>query len=94
MLAMGRALISRPKLLIVDELSLGLMPKVVDECYAVLEVLKAAGIAIILVEQNTERALKVADDVCVLEAGNMIWTGTAAEAQANAGLTERLMGIH
>jgi branched-chain amino acid transport system ATP-binding protein len=94
MLAMGRALISKPKLLIVDELSLGLMPKVVDECYAVLEVLKAAGIAIILVEQNTERALKVADDVCVLEAGNMIWSGSAADASKDTGLTERLMGIH
>ena len=94
MLAMGRALISKPKSLIVDELSLGLMPKVVDECYAVLEVLKASGIAIILVEQNTERALKVADDVCVLEAGNLIWNGSAAEARDNAGLTERLMGIN
>ncbi|MGB5556684.1 MAG: hypothetical protein WBN04_01595 [Paracoccaceae bacterium] len=91
---MGRALISRPKLLIVDELSLGLMPKVVDEFYAVLEVLKASGIAIILVEQNTERALKVADDVCVLETGNLIWSGSAAEARNNAGRTERLMGIH
>lgn len=94
MLAMGRALISKPKLLIVDELSLGLMPKVVDECYAVLEVLKASGIAIILVEQNTERALKVADDVLVLEAGNMIWNGSAEDARNDAGLTERLMGIH
>ena len=56
MLAMGRALISRPKYLLVDELSLGLMPKVVDECYAVLRELGEAGIAIILVEQNTERA--------------------------------------
>jgi branched-chain amino acid transport system ATP-binding protein len=94
MLAMGRALISKPKLLIVDELSLGLMPKVVDECYAVLEILKAEGIAVLLVEQNTERALKVADDVCVLEAGNLIWHGSAAEARSNTGLTERLMGIN
>ena len=94
MLAMGRALISKPKLLIVDELSLGLMPKVVDECYVVLEALKASGIAIILVEQNTERALKVADDVCVLEAGNMIWSGSAADASKDTSLTERLMGIH
>ena len=94
MLAMGRALISRPKLLIVDELSLGLMPKVVDECYVVLETLKAAGIAIILVEQNTERALKVADEVCVLEAGNMFWTGSAEKARADSSLKDRLMGIH
>jgi branched-chain amino acid transport system ATP-binding protein len=94
MLAMGRALISRPKLLIVDELSLGLMPKVVDECYKVLETLKAEGLAIILVEQNTERAMAVADDVCVLEAGNMIWAGTAEAARCEPGLNERLMGLH
>jgi len=80
--------------LIVDELSLGLTPKVVDECYAVLEILKAEGIAVLLVEQNTERALRVADDVCVLEAGNLIWHGSDAEARSNTGLTERLMGIH
>jgi branched-chain amino acid transport system ATP-binding protein len=94
MLAMGRALISRPKLLIVDELSLGLMPKVVDECYEVLAALKATGIATILVEQNTERALKVADHVCVLEAGNLFWSGAAAGARNNASLTDRLLGLH
>lgn len=71
-----------------------MMPKVVDECYEVLEALKASGIAIILVEQNTERALKVADHVCVLEAGNMFWSGTAKDASKDESLTERLMGIH
>lgn len=94
MLAMGRALISRPKLLIVDELSLGLMPKIVDECYEVLENLKKDNIGILLVEQNSERALSVADEVCVLEAGNNIWSGTAADARKSATLTESLMGIH
>lgn len=94
MLAMGRALISRPKLLIVDELSLGLMPKIVDECYEVLENLKKDNIGILLVEQNSERALSVADEVCVLEAGNNIWSGTAADARNSATLTESLMGIH
>ncbi len=94
MLAMGRALISQPRLLIVDELSLGLMPKVVDECYGVLEVLKRDGIGILLVEQNTERALRVADNVCVLEAGNLVWSGTAQDAKNDADLTQSLMGIH
>lgn len=94
MLAMGRALISRPKLLIIDELSLGLMPKIVDECYNVLENLKKENIGILLVEQNSERALSVADEVCVLEAGNNIWSGTAADARKSATLTESLMGIH
>jgi branched-chain amino acid transport system ATP-binding protein len=93
MLAMGRALISRPRLLIVDELSLGLMPKVVDECYAVLETLKQNNIGILLVEQNTERALGVADEIRVLEAGNLAWSGSASEARNNTSLKQSLMGI-
>lgn len=93
MLAIGRALISQPKLLIVDELSLGLMPKVVDECYEVLDALKKDNIGILLVEQNTERALSVADSVCVLEAGNLIWSGTAIAAQNDQTLTNSLMGL-
>lgn len=94
MLAMGRALISQPKLLIVDELSLGLMPKIVDECYKVLENLKSENIGILLVEQNTERALSVADNVCVLEAGNLTWSGTAAKARSDKTLKASLMGLH
>ena len=93
MLAMGRALISRPKILIVDELSLGLMPKVVDECYEVLSKLKSESIGILLVEQNTERAFSVADDVSALEAGNLFWSGTAEQARANIFLKEQLMGV-
>lgn len=94
MLAMGRGLISAPKYLIVDELSLGLMPKVVDECYQVLNSLKEDGIGVILVEQNTERVFAVADDVCVLEAGNQIWAGTAQSAAENESIRQNLMGIH
>jgi len=92
MLAIGRALISRPKYLIIDELSLGLMPKIVDECYAALGKLKSEGIGILLVEQNADRSLAVADDVAVLEAGNPVWAGSAAQARADTSLTERLMG--
>jgi len=94
MLAIGRALISQPKLLIIDELSLGLMPKIVDECYGVLDKLKRDNIGILLVEQNSERALSVADNICVLEAGNQIWSGSAKDAQNDASLTGSLMGIH
>ena len=93
MLAMGRALISEPKILIVDELSLGLMPKVVDDCYEVLNKLKSESIGILLVEQNTERAFSVADDVSALEAGNLFWSGTAEQARANMFLKEQLMGV-
>lgn len=94
MLAIGRALISTPRLLIVDELSLGLMPLVIDECYEVLNALRENNIGILLVEQNSERALAFADHVCVLEAGNNIWSGSAADARRNSTLTESLMGIH
>src|SRR5215470_11833853 len=66
MLAIGRALMSEPKLLLVDELSLGLMPKMVDLCIEALRKLNKEGLAIVLVEQNTSRALDVADQVCVL----------------------------
>jgi branched-chain amino acid transport system ATP-binding protein len=92
MLAMGRALISEPKLLLVDELSLGLMPKIVDECYAVLRQLNKKGTAIILVEQNTERALAVADHVCILEAGNLGFTGSVAEAQKDSKILHSFLG--
>ena len=92
MLAFGRALMSLPKLLLVDEMSLGLMPKVVDECYQVLQDLKDKGVAIILVEQNTERALAVADHVLVIEAGNLYWQGSSAELAQNPAVVEAMMG--
>lgn len=92
MLALGRALISEPKLLLVDELSLGLMPKIVDECYVVLKQLNQKGTAIILVEQNTERALSVADNVCILEAGNLTFSGSVAEAQKDSKVLHSYLG--
>ncbi len=92
MLAIGRALISEPKLLLVDELSLGLMPKIVDECYGGVQQLNRNGTAIILVEQNTERALAVADNVCILEAGNLNFTGSIAEAQEDSKILHSFLG--
>ncbi|MGI9335404.1 MAG: ABC transporter ATP-binding protein [Gammaproteobacteria bacterium] len=83
MLAIGRAIMSGPRLLLVDELSLGLMPKVVDECYDALHALKAQGLATILVEQNTGRAATVADSVVVLDSGHAVWSGSGDEARAD-----------
>ena len=83
MLAIGRALMSDPAVLLVDELSLGLMPKVVDECYQVLNRLTDQGVAIVLVEQNTERALSAADQVVLLEAGNVKYAGPSNEFAAS-----------
>ena len=94
MLSIGRALISSPDLLIVDELSLGLMPKVVDECYEVIKTLKERGICILLVEQNSEKILNIADNIVILDTGNVVWQGPAKVAKEDEFLVERLMGIH
>ena len=93
MLAIGRALMAKPRLLMIDELSLGLMPKVIDICYRALAQLKELGLTIILVEQNTRRALEIADRVCVLESGRETWQGSAAEARANPAMIEARMGL-
>src|SRR3546814_13908255 len=88
MLANGRALVAEPRLRMIDEVSLGLMPKVVDQIYAAIAMLRGDGIAVLLVEQSTRRALEIADHVCVLESGRAVWRGTAAEARGNHALIE------
>jgi branched-chain amino acid transport system ATP-binding protein len=92
MLAIGRALMASPRLLLVDELSLGLMPKMVDLCLDVLIQLKNEGLGILLVEQNAARALDVADRVCVLSSGGQVFYGTAAEARSAGSLFEAFLG--
>ena len=93
MLAIGRALMAEPRLLLVDELSLGLMPKMVDLCLDVLMKLKRDGLTIVLVEQNTSRALDVADQVCVLSSGTQVYRGTAAEAKAAGSMFATFVGM-
>jgi branched-chain amino acid transport system ATP-binding protein len=92
MLAIGRALMAKPRLLLVDELSLGLMPKMVDLCLDVLVKLKTEGIGILLVEQNAARALDVADRVCVLSSGAQVFYGTAEEAKSAGSLFAAFLG--
>ncbi len=92
MLAIGRALMAEPRLLLVDELSLGLMPKMVDTCFDVLMRLKREGLTIVLVEQNTARALDVADQVCVLSSGAQMFQGTSAEARSAGSLFATFFG--
>lgn len=94
MLAIGRALMAEPELLIIDELSLGLMPKVIDLCYRAINVLRMQGVTILLVEQNTTRALEVADRICVLESGRDVWQGTAAEARTDPELIKAYLGLN
>lgn len=93
MLAIGRALMSEPRLLLVDELSLGLMPKMVDLCLDALMRLKREGLTIVLVEQNTARALDVADQVCVMSSGVQVYRGTAAEAKASGSMFATFLGM-
>jgi branched-chain amino acid transport system ATP-binding protein len=80
-------------MLLIDELSLGLMPKMVDLCVDALRALNRDGLAILLVEQNTARALALADAVCVLAAGRTVFQGSAAAARRDADLFARYFGM-
>jgi branched-chain amino acid transport system ATP-binding protein len=79
MLALGRALLGRPRLLLLDEPSMGLMPVVVNEIFATIGRLRAEGMSVLLVEQNAKKALKVADRVVVLQLGSVAAHGRPAE---------------
>ena len=79
MLAMSRALMSHPKLLMLDEPSMGLAPILVDQIFDIIKELHAAGTTILLVEQNATKALQIADRAYVLETGNITLSGTGAE---------------
>jgi branched-chain amino acid transport system ATP-binding protein len=92
MLAIARALMSRPRLLLLDEPSLGLAPKLVREIYAIVAELHAAGVTILLVEQNATLALEHADRGYVLEAGRMTLAGPAAELIADERVRQAYLG--
>ncbi|MBC6435282.1 ABC transporter ATP-binding protein, partial [Nostoc sp. HG1] len=79
MLAIARAVMSKPQLLLLDEPSLGLAPAIVREIFSIIENLRATGVTILLVEQNANLALQIADRGYVLEAGSITLTGAASE---------------
>jgi ABC-type branched-subunit amino acid transport system ATPase component len=91
-LAIGRALMSAPRLLVFDEISLGLAPIAVDGLYQALAALKASGVAMILVEQNIARGLSLADRAYVLARGEVALSGTAAEVGADPSLSSLYIG--
>ncbi|MFN2646136.1 MAG: ABC transporter ATP-binding protein [Burkholderiales bacterium] len=93
MLALGRALMARPKLLMLDEPSLGLAPLVVREVLHAIVELRAAGVSILLVEQNARAALQVADYGYVLETGETVLEGTAASLLENRRVAETYLGL-
>ncbi len=82
MLSLARVLAAPPKLLVADEMSLGLAPMMVDVVFDSLTRAKAAGVTVLLVEQYVERALTLADDAIVLRQGTVAWAGAAADAHA------------
>jgi len=92
MLAIGRALMSRPRLLLLDEPSMGLAPLLVEVVFRAIRELKAAGMTILLVEQNAFAALRLADRGYVLETGSISLSGTGQELQANDRVRSAYMG--
>ena len=93
MLAVGRALLRRPRLLLLDEPSLGLAPQVAGTVFGALREVAAAGTAILLVEQNAPLALSVAPEAAILEAGRIVLRGSAEELRANPDVREAYLGL-
>jgi branched-chain amino acid transport system ATP-binding protein len=92
MLALGRALMSKPRLLMLDEPSLGLAPLVVREIFSIVSALKATGVSILLVEQNARAALQVSDYGYVLETGELALEGPSSELAANPKVAATYLG--
>ena len=92
MLAVGRALMSKPKLIMMDEPSLGLAPLVVQDIFKIIRTINEQGVTVLLVEQNANMALKVADNAYVLETGEITMQGTGAELLADPKVKEAYLG--
>jgi len=93
MLAIGRALMSDPKILLMDEPSMGLAPVIVEEIAVIVEEINAQGVTVVLVEQNAELALELADYAYVLETGNLALEGPAKELHDNDHVRAAYLGI-
>ncbi len=92
MLAVGRALMSRPKLMMMDEPSLGLAPIIVQEIFSIIKKINSEGVTILLIEQNANMALRTADYAYVLQTGNIIMEGTGKELLANEEIRTAYLG--
>lgn len=93
MLAIGRALVTNPTLLLVDEPSQGLGPMIVEEVYRILGEMKAHGVSILLVEQNALLALKIADRAYVMDEGRIVYAGDAGQLRSDTDRIRTLMGL-
>src|SRR5262249_28749952 len=93
MLGMGRALMGAPRLLMLDEPSLGLAPIIVADIFRTIAELRASGVSVLLVEQNAQAALRVADRALVMELGEFVLEGTAFELATNARVAASYLGF-
>jgi len=92
MLAMGRALMARPKLVLLDEPSMGLAPKLIAQIFSIIDEIKAQGTTVLLVEQNAAQALKRADVAHILETGEIVRSGTGAELAGDGSVKAAYLG--
>ncbi len=93
MLAIGRALVTNPRLLILDEATEGLAPRIREEIWQCLARLRAAGQTILVIDKYVERLLALADRHVILERGKVVWSGDSAALDADRGLWERYLGV-
>jgi branched-chain amino acid transport system ATP-binding protein len=93
MLAIARALVAAPTVMLMDEPSMGLAPKIVDEVFRVIEEIRASGTTVVLVEQNARRALRAADHGYVLQSGEIVHSGPAAGLLADERIVQAYLGV-
>ncbi len=93
MLAIARALVAAPKVLLMDEPSMGLAPQIVDEVFRVIGEIRASGTTVVLVEQNARRALRAADHGYVLQSGEVVHSGLAADLLADERIVQAYLGV-
>jgi branched-chain amino acid transport system ATP-binding protein len=94
MLAIGRALMANPRVLLMDEPSEGLAPQIVADVGRTIARLKGEGLSIVLVEQNIKLTLELADDIVILNSGNVVFTGAAGELKMNDAIVTQHLGVH
>ncbi|MFY7867335.1 ABC transporter ATP-binding protein [Roseateles sp.] len=93
MLAIGRALVTNPRLMILDEASEGLAPLIREEIWRCLDLLRAAGQTILVVDKYVRRLIRLADHHSILERGHVVWRGSSAELDADHALWQRYLGV-